>query len=55
MTPLDRHRRAGDEPSRPPAQPQTRPDDVPRFADPPERDPTDDVVLEFIQRGGHHL
>lgn len=55
MSSLDGNRRACDELPSLAAQPQACPNDIARFSDPAEGDASDDVVLELVQRRGHHL
>lgn len=55
MPALDGNRRARDELPSLAAQPETSPDHIARFSDPAEGDASDDVVLELVQRRGHHL
>lgn len=55
MPALDGNRRARDELPSLAAEPQACPNDVARFSDPAEGDTSDDIVLELVQRRGHHL
>ena len=55
MSTFDGYRCTGDKLSRPPAQPQASSENVAGLSDPTERDPAYNIVLELVQRGGHHL